>query len=199
MSEPVWPFQSLWSRAALVATGLGISGCFLASAMVFWGLFTNTPGGERAVARAPLVVGDGSWAQVFEVELEAGEKVDLWEIQEPPVEDQTSEYALVARSPSGNDQAPNRTGNSHVTVGGVRAEFRGTVVAAEAGSYQVEAQVHSLARGHSLDLAAHEPGTIGPDMRWFAALFGFGMLFSFGSLATFVELTRWFLARLQES
>jgi hypothetical protein len=199
VSEPVWPFQSLWSRVGLVATGVGISGCFLAAGMVFWGLFTNTPGGERALARAPLVDGDGGWAHLLDVELSAGQEVDLWEVQEPPVEGQASEYALVARGPSGGDQAPARTGKSQVTVGGVRAEFRGTVAAAEAGNYQVEAKVHSLARGHTLTLAVHESGTIGPDMRWFAALFGFGMLFGFGSLATFVELTRWFLARLQES
>lgn len=197
MSKPEssWPFQSLWSRACLAGAALGFSGALLAGGMVFYGLFTRVPGGDQALATAPLHAGDG-WQSVMEFSLEAGDRVDFWEIQDPPAEGSPRDYSVVVRLPSGKDQAPRRQGTSHISVGGIRAEGAGSVEAQESGVHVVEAQVRALPRGHEITLAAHAEGTVGPGWHWVGALFACGLLAGLSGLGCGMELARWLMERI---
>ena len=196
-SEPVWPFQSLWSRLALGCAALGMSGAFLAGGMVFYGLFTNVPGGEKALGTAPLTATEG-WETILELPLQGGDSVEFWEVQDPPAEDDPPGYSLVVRSPSGDEKAIGQSTNASVSVNGIRAEYRGPYLASEAGTHQVEVDVRGLPRGHDITLAAHPPGTVGPNLRWFAGLFAFALLAGGATLLCAIEIVRWLLNRVSD-
>lgn len=197
--EPTWPFQSLWSRLALAVTALGAGASITAFIMVFSGLFTRLPGGDAALARAPLPPVAAGSQVVLDLALRAGDSLDIWELQRPPVRGQGADYSLVVRAPTGEDLGLVRVGSAHVATSDRRAEHRGTFQAQQTGKHVVEATVRWLPKDHELTLAVHRPGTVGPETRWFEILLVGGLMVGFGTLVCALEFTRWFLQRLKAS
>lgn len=194
-SAPAVPFQSLWARAGLTGLALGALGCLIAGGMIYQGASSRLPGGPTTLATAPLPGKQARVQRLLELELRAGEEVEVWEVQRPAVRGTGPDYSLILRDPHAREVTLIRTGSTMDAPDGLHAEHRGAARAQEAGAYVLEAQVKYRPREGDIRVAVHRTGGVGPDLWWFQVLLGAGILLGVGCLVSLLELTRWLLTR----